>query len=787
MIHRAASLALALLLGPWLAGPSPATAAGEALGSAATEAAATEAAATVPPGFSDTLVTSVGAPTDLAFVPGTSTVLITTQPGLVRRYQPSPSGLVTVLDLTASVCSNSERGILGIVLDPGFTTNRRLYLFYTFRTFGSCATNSASGPVNRVSRFTAAPDLAIDPASELVLLDNIPSVAGNHNGGDLEIGADGLLYVSVGDGGCRIGDPTRCAGQNDNARKLSTPLGKILRIGLDGSIPAANPWSSAAGARRCGDPAGVPPGSGPCRETFAWGLRNPFRIAFRPGTSEFHINDVGQGRWEEIDAGLAGADYGWNVREGHCANGSTTDCGPPPAGMTNPIFDYGRSAGCASITGGVFVPTGAWPAEYDGDYLFADYVCGRIFRLQPGPGGTWTSIEFATGLGSSSAVTLAFGPSAAGQSLYYTTYAGGGSVRRIDGPVANRAPTAALAATPLTGAAPLAVSFDASASADPDGDPLAYAVAFGDGDVLETGSPTFGHTFLTAGEYTVSLSVSDGRGGVSAPTSLTIEVTGNAAPEPTIGSPAEAATFAVGEVVTLAGSASDAEDGALPPSSLSWTVVLHHGSHTHPFLGPIGGTGITFAAPPPEDLAATLTSHLEIRLTATDSAGARTTVVRDLAPRVVAVTLATSPPGRTLRLNGGSIVGPTTLASWEGYALNVAAEMQLAGGRTYALHHWTDGGAATHTITTPAEPATYVAVYKSIRAFPIPGLLGSDRSAANSAVAPAGPVVAGRGADVGSVAELPIGADARDSDGADSWRSLDRLPTWFVARCLTPG
>ena len=78
---------------------------------------------------------------------------------------------------------------------------------------------------------------------------------------------------------------------------------------------------------------------------------------------------------------MKGADYGWNIREGHCATGSTTDCGPPPAGLTNPIFDYSHAAtGCGTITGGAFVPNGVWGAGYDGGYLYADYVCGKIFR-----------------------------------------------------------------------------------------------------------------------------------------------------------------------------------------------------------------------------------------------------------------------------------------------------------------------------------------------------------------------------------------------------------------------
>jgi hypothetical protein len=170
-----------------------------------------------------------------------------------------------------------------------------------------------------------------------------------------------------------------------------------------------------------------------CQETFAWGLRNPFRMAFDPNaaTTRFFINDVGQATWEEIDLGAAGADYGWNVREGHCATGSTTNCGPPPAGMTNPLFDYGRADGCGTITGGAFVPAGVWPAPFAGKYLFADYLCGKIFRLDPDGAGGFTRVDFATGLGGGSAVDMAFGPWKGSQALYYTSYQGGGQIRRI--------------------------------------------------------------------------------------------------------------------------------------------------------------------------------------------------------------------------------------------------------------------------------------------------------------------------------------------------------------------
>src|SRR5262245_16745573 len=292
--------------------------------------AALSLAAAPPAGFADALVTSVPSPTALAFTPD-GRLLITTQTGQLRVYQAGALLPTPALDLAAVLCSDFERGLLGVAVDPGFASDRFIYLYYTRNKYNSCAYNTPTSPVNRVSRFVLPDSDVVDPAGEVVLVDNIPSPNGNHNAGDLHFGTDGLLYISAGDGGCKLGDPARCAGANDNARSLSILSGKLLRVAWDGGVPGDNPYAAAPGARRCGDPAGVPSGAGPCREIIAYGLRNPFRFTFRPGTNEFRINDVGQDTWEEVDDGQVGADYGWNVREGHCATGSTTDCGPPPA------------------------------------------------------------------------------------------------------------------------------------------------------------------------------------------------------------------------------------------------------------------------------------------------------------------------------------------------------------------------------------------------------------------------------------------------------------------------
>jgi glucose/arabinose dehydrogenase/PKD repeat protein len=666
---------------------------------------ASGSAATLPAGFSDSLVANVPQPTALAFTPDGG-LLVTSKDGRLWVQAGSTPPAAPALDLSARVCQQSERGLLGVAADPDFQANRHIFLYYTFNKYDTCAPQSPpNGPVNRVSRFTLRADNTVDPASEVVLLDEIPNPAGNHNGGHLVFGKDNYLYVTVGDGGCDYSGVGGCAGSNDAARDRHALVGKVLRITAAGGIPADNPFRGPNSAR-C-NLTGRTTADKICQEIFAWGLRNPFRLGFDPNAAgtRFFINDVGQVSWEEIDEGRAGADYGWNVREARCLTNSTTNCPPPPAGMTDPIYAYGRESGCAAITGGAFVPNGLWPPEYDGRYLFADYACGRVYSLRSTALG-WAAAEFGGGLGP--VTDLRFGPAGGTQALYYLTWTGAsaGQVRRI-AYTGNATPAAVAKASETEGSTPLGVLFDGTASSDPEGGALTYDWDFGDGTPHSTSAKP-GHVYRTAGTYHATLRVTDDRG-ASATDRIRIDV-GNTAPVAAIQSPEASTRFRVGQPITLRGSALDAQDGALTAFSMEWTVLLHHGSHTHPFLGPKPGNDIVFEAPPPEDLAAAATSWLEVRLTAVDSKGLTTTVTRELRPNTVGLIFKTEPEGLRLTVDGIPVRGPAGFVSWEGYRFTVdAPALQAEQGKAWTFSSWSDGGAAKHDITTGSEPAEFTA------------------------------------------------------------------------------
>ncbi len=659
----------------------------------------------LPAGFEDRSVTNVTSPIAMDFTPD-GRMLVATKPGVLRVYKSGGSGTTAALDISARVCANSERGMLGVTLDPNFSVNQYVYIFYTKKVGATC--DGSRDEVNRVSRFTMNGD-SVAPSSEKVLIDNMPSPAGNHNGGDIHFGKDGFLYASVGEGGVA-----------DASRSTHILTGKILRVTRDGGIPSTNPYRGSNSAR-C-NVAGRTTVGKACQETYAQGLRNPFRMAFDPdaaGTS-FRINDVGAGSWEEIDQGKAGADYGWNVCEGRHDNVSrpgSQNCFVAP--LTPPIHEYSHNTGCSSITGAAYVPDQSpWPSGYKQDYLYGDFVCGKIFRLTPKAGGGYSSTTFTSGLGPGGPVAMTFGPSATGEALYYATFAGGGQIRKISYVQGNNAPNAvARVQGPNYGAAPFKADVNGSGSTDSDNDIDTYEWDFdysgGNFTVDATGVTASNIYDKSTSKKVIALRVTDKKGNREI---ATVEVfPGNTGPPaPKIQSPVAGSTFAVGQKITLQGTATDSNDGTLPNSSMTWQVLRHHnGSHAHPYLS---GTGSpTLTAPPPEDMSSTRSAgnYLEVRLTVSDSQGLKRTVVRNIYPRVVPVKFRSRPGGLKLMVNGRSFRKSQTFTSWEGYLLTTSApKKQRYDGKTWKFQRWSDGRSATHVIKTPTGYTVYTAKYR---------------------------------------------------------------------------
>jgi len=329
-------------------------------------------AATLPAGFAETQIAGgLASPTAMEIAPD-GRIFVCLQGGQLRVIK--NGSLLATPFVSLMVDSNGERGLLGIAFDPNFATNHFVYVYYTV---------PGDPAHNRVSRFTANGDVAL-AGSEFVLadLDNL-SGAGNHNGGAIHFGPDGKLYVGVGENANAA-----------NSQTLNNRLGKVLRINSDGSIPGDNPFFNTA--------------SGANRSIWAMGLRNPFTFAFQPGTGRMFINDVGETKWEEINDGIAGSNYGWSLCEGACS--------PPNANFRDPLFQYAHGStsieGCAIVGAGFYNPaTVQFPTSYVGKYFFGDLCNGWIRLFDP---SNKTASGFATGISSLVDIKIA-----SDGSLYY--------------------------------------------------------------------------------------------------------------------------------------------------------------------------------------------------------------------------------------------------------------------------------------------------------------------------------------------------------------------------------
>lgn len=363
---------------PEAAEPSPTSASPEATtaGTPTGGATPTPAAASFEKAFPQ--LPTFERPIAMVEVPGAQRMLLALQDGQVLSFamDPAASSVTTVLDHQARTSRDGEEeGLLGLALDPGFTSNGFVYVYYSARG------GQRRTVLSRFSTSGAGADLRADPASELTILE-VPQPFPNHKGGALAFGPDGMLYLGLGDGGSS-GDP------RGNGQDLSQNLlGSIIRIDVRGAtkakpyaIPPDNPFAGAT--------------DGTKRETWAYGLRNPWRFSFDRETGLFWAGDVGQDSKEEIDVIEKGKNYGWNIMEGNGCFKPESGC--PRIGLTLPVVDYGHKGGACSVTGG-YVYHGSTLPRLRGWYVYADFCTGAIWAFDttgaaPGSSPTVTTLR----------------------------------------------------------------------------------------------------------------------------------------------------------------------------------------------------------------------------------------------------------------------------------------------------------------------------------------------------------------------------------------------------------
>jgi glucose/arabinose dehydrogenase len=705
-------------------------------------AAPTASAVTLPPGFSEeTVLTGLVNPTAMRFSPD-GRVYVAEKRGMIKEFDSLfDTSARVVADLRTNVDDYWDRGLLDIALDPNFPTTNRIYALYTYDApIGGIApvwNDACADPTGAGCKVSGRLSRILSDGSEQVMLEDWCQQYPSHSIGSIVFGPDGKLYVSGGEGASfnwvdygqggtastRCSDPVNEGGalRSQDMRTTSDPAGlsgSVLRIDPDTAAGAAgNPFASSSDAN--------------AQRIIAYGLRNPFRITFRPGTNELWVGDVGWNDWEEInripDASDATAeDFGWPCYEGTGRQPGYDNQNLPicetlygqPNAITAPFFTYKHSdhvitgdacpIGGSSVAGLAFAPAsgGPYPAEYAGTLFFSDYTRRCIWAMEKGGNLTPSPSNIkAFVIGASDPAQIQIGPDG---NLYYVDITTG-TVRRIiyQGAV-NRPPVAVAKADATSVDIGATVHFDASASTDPDGDPLSYSWDLnGDGTFGDSTAVNPSWTYNAEGNFRVGLRVNDPNGGVGND-SVTIGV---GLPKPTITTPAPSLQWAVGDKVSFSGGAVDNQGAAIPPEGLSWQLILKHGlcpdCHNH-FLQTYAGVASgEFIAP---DHA--YPSELQLILTATDSFGNSNSTQIRLLPRTTTIGFATNPTGLMVAFNGSNAKTPYSRTVIYGSTNSFSTSSpQTSKGKLY-FRSWSDGVTTTvHPDMVVTTPVTMTATF----------------------------------------------------------------------------
>jgi len=627
--------------------------------------------APVPAGFQQTqLAHGLKNPVVFTFTPS-GDIYIGEQSGKIVIYHNGavlPTPLVTLPNVYAS----GECGLLGMALDPNFSTNGYIYLSYTV------ATTNSSGvvqPYARLSRFTVAGGI-IDPATEKVLYQGNQLQNLHHSGNDLQIGPDGKLWWSVGDNVPSI----------SNGEALNNIYGKMLRFNVDGTVPGDNPFVNV--------PSAVP-------AIYAYGLRNPFRFTFLPN-GQAMTEDTGSSYWEEMDTIQSGGNYGWDYFEGNCFS----------CGYINPAYAYGHypvdgaTSAMAAYSGTTF------PEQYAHTVFYGDYGRQDIQAVTFDPSYRTVVSDNVFDTQAGTIADLQEGPD--GNLYFVSIFDGTFSKITAPGPFP---PIAKAAATPSAGPAPLTVQFSSAGSSDPHGQPLTYSWDFGDGSTSASANPS--HAYTNGGTYTAKLTVSNGQ---QTDTSATTVVVGQSPPTASITAPA---SYNAGDTVSFSGTATDPTDGALPGYDYTWqadfiTNGVAQPSFTdevgHPFYGPVtGSTSGSFQIP--TDNTQTPSSYYRITLTVTDSQGLKTVVTKDIHPNLTSWSVSANVAGAGYTVDGTWHTGPFSTQDVVGvkHVLSGMPLAQVIGGTRYRLAGWADGSALTDSFTASSSPASFTAKYDAVQ------------------------------------------------------------------------
>lgn len=606
---------------------------------------------------------TINSPSVMAFAPD-GRIFVAEQSGTL--YVIKDGVQLSTPFITLTVNSFGERGLIGITFDPDFTTNHHIYLYYTTAT---------GGLHNRISRFTANGDVVLAGSEQIILeLDPLTS-ATNHNGGALAFGADGKLYVAIGENA-----------NGAHSQDLDTYHGKLLRINKDGSAPEDNPF---------------PEGTNQKKRVWAYGLRNPYTFSIHPATGRILVNDVGQGSWEEInDATAGGKNFGWPATEGLTSNPN----------YTSPIHYYrhveGTPTGCA-ITGGTFFsPANTnYPADFHNKYFFMDYCNNWIYYFDPAAPGASTA--FATNIGGAS-INVSTGSDG---NLYYLS--------RIDKKlykIVYNLPAQPPVITEQPESITVVEGTDAVFSVTAAGtEPITYQW-YKDSELIDGATAatlTIGSaTEDDEGSYHVFVS-NEGGNLTSNEVNLLVSPEENAPPVAAIVIPATDDTYRAGTTISFEGTGADPEQGELDASVFSWDIQFHHDTHMHDQPAITGVTSGTFDVPNRGETSANV--WYRFILTVTDMHGLSSKDTVDVHPLTSELTFETVPPGIEITIDGQPYAAPVTITSVEGLERDIVyTNRQRIDGVSYELISLSHGDELEQTIVTPQEDEIYTATYAAV-------------------------------------------------------------------------